>query len=490
MELRYEAALEADKLVKGADPKTLKSTREQIYRDLSAKKIAPNGKILNDELVSTVEAIAFQKELTGRFGRWGDSLREMPGGRLAVPFYGTGVNIAEYGAQISPIGMFLPEFKRVMKSGTESQKAIMRGRLALGYGLTATAAGLASTGLMTGYGPPPGPDRERWLQDHEPMSFKVGDKWVSYQTIPGFSMVLAVTADMVYSAGKLSDGDAKYVINAIPWTLASTMGTMPMFQGVLDYAALLDFEKYSVDSVTKAIANFGNQMLGGGGARRNLEFLLSDGMYKYREWAEGFIEGHSILGTVSGGIFGEKVPVINPLTGEQFDTKYSNKWNLLNPFTVVGKEENPLIDVLDNYGFDVRLSVPTELGGIKLTPDEQALFATALYDNGNFPDALTQVLKSSAFEREYQAWRKDYENGTAVPKEESAWYKRLRRVQDIYVAKARRELKFGDSEVSEHWRNTYPDRSRAVGTGNAGNFTPEQTSTLRELLEFTSPAPQ
>ena len=193
------------------------------------------------------------------------------------------------------------------------------------------------------------------------------------------------------------------------------------------------------------------------------------------------IVGQRVGGTLTGGLFGEKVERINPLTGHPIASKYGNKLKLINPFAVVNKTPGDLIDTLDALDFPIPLSVPDKISGVALTPDEKNLLGKATYAGGEFPKTLNRVLGSAEFESEYNDWIKRRNTVGAEPKEESAWWRRLQRAQKKYMDQARRELRNGTSETSQHWRDTYTQRAQGLGTGDGGNMTPEQMREAREI---------
>ena len=149
MELRYTAGVEARQIMSDfgvTDPKKAAALADQKYAELVDQKIKPNGQILDEDLIDTVEASAFQQQVSGPIGRLGRAIQDMPGGRLILPFYQTPANILRYTQSLTPLEFFSKEWKDTMRFGTQEQKAIMRGRMAMG---SMSAAGVAALLLMT-----------------------------------------------------------------------------------------------------------------------------------------------------------------------------------------------------------------------------------------------------------------------------------------------------------------------------------------------------
>lgn len=487
MEMRYEAALEADEMVKGIGPQVrpdqYSSLRNAAYDKISKKKIAPNGNILDHDLIEITEAAAFQRPLEGWVMSFGKSIQNAPGGRIIMPFFKTGHNITRYGVQASPLAPLSSEWRQVMRSGTADQKAIMRGRMALGSITASGAAVLANADLLTGYGPPPGPERDLWLKNHEPNSIRIGDKWVSYQAIPGMSLVWSTVADITNMVSELSDGNADYVLGASTFFVANAITSQPMFQGVLNLSEILDFRRLTPDRFNEAAGNFANTLVGGASARRSLENALAQNMHEYRNWSE------AVISKLTGGLSNlegitNPVPRIDILTGKPMQGKYGNKLNLLNPFTVVGHDVHPIVEVVSRLDYPLKFALPSKVSGVNLEPAEQSFIAEQIYDGGNFPKSLKAVLESDKFWGLYDRWNADMAQGRAVPKEESEWWAMLDRTVGSFVSRARLQLKGGTSDISQRFRQTFPERSARAGSGSAGNLTQADQGALRDIIRY------
>ncbi len=488
-ELRYQAAVESDALADGASAIDRKALREKNYQILVQDKLSANGEILDHDLIKVSEEATFQRDLEGWAAGMSTGLRAMPGGRIIVPFLKTGHNINRYAKELTPLQLLSKEYGQTMKYGTPDEKAIMNGRIALGSSVMGTAAFMAGADLITGVGPLPGPQRDLWLKDHEPMSIKVGGKWVSYQAIPGFSLLISTTADVTQMTQKMRDGDVDYVLGALPFFFTNAISTQPMFQGILDMSEVLDFGNYTPEKAGEAIASIANRMGGGEGLRRHMENAISKNMYDYKNWAVAFI------GKVTGGIapsaydliMGEdiaKVPRIDVLTGKPMVSKYSNPANSINPFTVIGKEVSPLVETFQSLGFPINLVVPDKVAGVKLTPDQKNFVAKEVYNDGEMSKRFATTFKSKYFWNKYEQWRQDMAKGTALPKEQSDWYRILTKIQQQYKSRAVKELKTGDSEWSKQFREEYAAKS--TEGSNAPGVSAADQSRLRDIQDLAN----
>ena len=478
MELRFEAAKEAAEAVKTLKPGDQLKTADDYYRALKDQKLSPGGKILDHDLLDISESATFQRPLQGWAKTVGSSVQGAPGGRIIMPFYKTGHNITRYAVQISPLAPLSSEFREVMEFGTEAQKAVMRGRMATGYMVVTAAAGLASADLLTGYGPPPGKERDDWLKSHVPNSVRIGDKWVSYQAIPGISLVASTVADVTNMVGEMSEGDAAYVMGALPFFVANAITSQPMFQGFLSVSEILDPRGWAPERIAESAGSFANDLVGGSSLRRSLENALATNMSDYKNWAQ------AAIGKLSGGLLGEKVERIDVLTGKPMPTKYANYFNLINPFTVVGKDKSPLLDSLGQIDFPIGAVIPRRVGGVELTPEERAFVGEQIYAEGNFPKSLQATLASKGFWDKYETWQQQRRDGIAVPKEESAWYMQLSRTVSSYRQSALLALREGSGPVSQNYRATYAGRAARLGSGAGGGLSPAEQGTIREINEL------
>ena len=507
MELRYEAAVEADRLAgEGASFKS----REELYQTLSTRKLSASGEILDHKLVKITEDAAFQRDLEGWAGSMSAGVQKLPGGRLVLPFFRTGHNISRYALQLSPLAKLSSEHRHVMKYGTPDEQAIMRGRMALGSTITGMAAMLTTQGLMTGYGPEPGPRREQWLQDHEPISVWVGPfdelmkskedrnykkgKWVSFAPLPGFAILLSTTSDLVTNAGKLAQGDYEYLAGALPFFAANAILEQPMFQGVLNMAEIFDLRNETPEGLTAKVYEMGNTVLGNSSARRHLQSLLSSNMHEYQTWYQ------TALNKMTGGLAApamealglESGKVLKPdiLTGLDIPNKYNNPVNSLNPFTVIGKHASPLLDEFARLEYPINLAHPKRIGGVTMDPSEERLYRLAMYDNGNFAKQLTDKLRSTDFQRAYNSWRDRVEGRDVLPAEprkESSWYGMLDKLVAAANERGRNALVKGDNPVSINWKNTYAERSAKLGSGKEDPASFDVINNIKDYAAFTQP---
>ena len=488
-ELRYRAGVEVRKALSDInikDPKESLALTDKRYRVLVDQKIKPNGSIIDNDLISTVEAGAFQQEVGGWVGKIGSAIQEAPGGRLILPFYSTPVNILKYARELSPLQMLSKEYKQTMEFGSQEAKAIMRGRMAMGSISSASVAALAANDLVTGNGPPFGPERDLWLKEHQPHSFRVGTDengkpiWMSYQFIPGFSILWGMTADATNMAKDLSEGQTRHVLGALPYFFASAITAQPLFEAFNVMNALTDFESWNGEMIVKEMAEIANRALGTSGLRRTFVNEAAQGKHDFKNWAEKFVAQATGGVTVATGQT-PAYPRKDILTGAQTQGKYGNPLNSLNPMSIVGAEASTLVETFRVLKYPITDVVPTKVIGVKLNGEEQVMLQNLIYGDGALRRDLEELFdeSTSEFWNDYESWVTSYRNNEETkPREESDWYKDINRVVQKHVSAARRQLTEGDDPIAVNFRATAPGRKEKPLNE------PKSTEEVKNLVKY------
>lgn len=490
MDLRMQAAVEADRIAKSAPmgPDLNQGLKDKIYAELVQKKLGVDGDILDSELLKIADDVTFQTALEGSAKRMAEFIDGSPVLRISIPFKKTPHNLLVFAGEHTPVlHMFLDEWKTTMKYGTANEKAILKGRAAAGYAFASSAMFLSSAGLLTGAGPAAGSDERRlWLRTHEPYSIKVGDKWVRYRDIPGISTVLSITADITQVIQKWPERQAHESMAGLGYAIAAGLVDQSFYAGFLEFASYLDLQGFSPSGVSEGLFNFVNNLFPSGALRRNVENLLNQGvfkqgLYEYKDYWQ------KTLGAASFGLLGEKVPIIDVLTGEPMQGKYANPYNNLSPFTLVGKDDVlPIVKALQEVDYPIKDSLVRELDDVRLTVSERNIVAKGMYADGKLARDLKELFfdppnaKTNTFWQSYNAWKNDPGVGPeAIPKEQWYWYSALRELFLDYRALGVQELETSDDPVAKRWRERRPAAAAAAKSGGrAGAASVEQQQGL------------
>lgn len=199
--------------------------------------------------------LTFQNAL-GPVGRHVTAITEaMPALKLILPFVRTPTNILKFAVERSPLAPLMKTWRNDLRSGgAKADLAIARAMV--GTGVAASIFQLAQDGKITGGGPA---DREakRLLQrtGWQPYSFKIGDKYVSYQRLDPYSTTIGTAADIVdlqrYMTDKQRDDSAMLVGTAI----LHNLGNKTWLSGLSDALEALN-------DPDRSLQNFSSRMTG------------------------------------------------------------------------------------------------------------------------------------------------------------------------------------------------------------------------------------
>jgi len=204
------------------------------------------GKI-SEYAEKTAREATFQTELpAGGYARGiQDFVASHPTTRLVMPFTRTPINILKFaGQRMAP--MDLPVLNKLhvrymedLASGDARRIAEATGRFWMGTGMTFSAAMLAIGGMITGGGPTN--QEERKLLEStgwRPYSFRVGDKYISYQRLDPFATFFGLAADLGDAARRM-DADQDSVIQ----TGLAAIG-LAMTQNVVNKSYMAGLERF------------------------------------------------------------------------------------------------------------------------------------------------------------------------------------------------------------------------------------------------------
>ncbi|HSN22673.1 MAG TPA: hypothetical protein VLS45_00665, partial [Methylomicrobium sp.] len=159
--------------------------------------------------VKAAEYGTFTKNLGTAGAAFQHFVLSVPGGRYIAPFIRTPANLFKYaGERTGPLSLLSPTVRATLRGANGvAAKQVQQARLVTGSALMLTAADLALSGQITGSGPQDPGERRLWLQDRQPYSVKLGDKWVSFAGIEPFSTVIGGVADAIDTWQKLDASD-------------------------------------------------------------------------------------------------------------------------------------------------------------------------------------------------------------------------------------------------------------------------------------------
>ena len=289
---------DSDTIVSDQDIDQLISAAEGSFQN---KVFAADGTITDEMALFAADEAKLTQELTGSIKKLDTIFEQQPFLRPFFLFARTGVNALKMTSKYTPIlNNFIGEHVDIMtkawddpdmiKYGIKSAndleiaKATMRGRMGIGYGVTSTAALMALNGNITGNGPPDRRLRDTWMQSTgwQPRSFRVGDVYISYESLEPFNMFLSFTADVVDAQKVMGDAWAENQFGKMSYLLSANVTNKSFLAGLLQ---LQDLFTSGGGDWQRVAANFANNQIPLSGLRNEVGKVLSPGM---RELETGF----------------------------------------------------------------------------------------------------------------------------------------------------------------------------------------------------------
>ena len=265
-----------------------------------SKVFDADGQVSDEMAIFAADEAKLTQELTGTMKKIDQVFEQQPFLRPFFLFARTGVNALKLTSKYTPIlNKYIGEHVDIMtknwddpdmiKYGIKSQadldiaRSTVRGREAIGYTVTSTAALMALNGQITGNGPPDKRLRDSWMQttNWQPRSIKIGDAYISYESLEPFNMFLSFAADIVDGQKVMGDHWAQDQFGRLSLTISSNIVNKSFLAGLME---LQDFftSGYNTERI---LANFANNQIPLGGLRNEVGKVLSPGM---RELEKGF----------------------------------------------------------------------------------------------------------------------------------------------------------------------------------------------------------
>lgn len=326
-----------------------------------------------------------------------------PVGKIVVPFLRTPANILRYQVQHTPlIGKYAGEYLAVKQSGDVLRMAEYEGREMIGAMTLAVGAGLAATELITGNLPADPRERTRWRTlGIRPRSVKIGDRWVSYNTLEPLSNILAASADLVMLAKSgLNEDWVENLAGQLALSIAASFTEKSYFAGLEALAAFADPNQLMKgDTALKGLLQTGNNMIPLAGIRRVFANSLDPYM---REYDNEFQRAAAAAIPLYSQSLPEK---INVLTGKPLNNPNGGPWNALVPFETSPDNKDPVAKMLMEAEFNWSDTLETSPTGYRLSGDEKSYIRTEMSRNG-LRQQLDDLRKLDWFKRDLNNWKK------------------------------------------------------------------------------------
>ena len=379
----------------------------KVYMDEYAKFIDPQtGRVKDAGLQKYAEIGTFQEDPGVGINSLSMFLENMPFvgplGKLVVPFLRTPANILRYQVQHTPlVGKYAGEYQAVKLSGDELRVAEYEGREMIGAMTIAVGAGLAANEMITGNLPADPRERARWQTlGIRPRAVKIGDRWMSYNTLEPLSNILAASADLVMLAKSgLNEDWVETLVGQLGLSIAASLTEKSYFAGLEALAAIADpSQLMKGDTVLKGLLQTGNNMVPLAGARRafanSLDPYMREFDNEYQKAAAAAIPSYSLS-------LPEK---INVLTGQPLKGPNGGPWNALVPFETGPDNKDPVAKMLMEAEFNWGDTLEVSPMGYRLSGEEKSYIRTEMSRNG-LRQQLDELRKLSWFKQDMANWK-------------------------------------------------------------------------------------
>ncbi len=158
--------------------------------------------------------------------------QNFPALKLLMPFVRTPVNLLKFAAERSPAAPIMKSWrKEIVAGGARRDLAIAR--MLVGTGFGAAMYEMAAAGQITGGGP--ADDKARRLMQAngwQPYSFKIGDRYYSYQRLDPFATTIGTVADMVDVGSHMTDKQREQSATLIGVSILNNLSNKTWLSGV------------------------------------------------------------------------------------------------------------------------------------------------------------------------------------------------------------------------------------------------------------------
>lgn len=362
-------------------------------------------------------------------------------------------------------------------------QATMRGRIAAGYLTVGSAISLYFAGGLTGNGPADRETRNAWTQaGWRPRSLKLGDQWISYDSLEPFTSFLATVADVGDNANLLGETAVQNWHTKLGYLIAMNVTNKSFLAGIANLNEIL-----TLDANRSAIwaSNLVNNQLPWAGIRNELANVFTPGM---RELDRDFTQGLNIIANRNPLLKAQlpaKFDILDGSVVREFDP-LTRVFNAISPLQVNFKD-NETRRLLRESGYDLVTTLAYDSKGNKLDAKTRSRYQN-LIGQQNIEAQLEVLFQDPAIRSEMETFQKirdlgirnasgdggDREKGIDV--NDAMFY---RRIKDIFTTAKKK----AEAQLYQE----YPDLRHAAMNRRATEVLVKQNKTdvaLQRLLSM------
>lgn len=233
--------------------------KEGLKGDAAAKRIAELVANPTDDMIARSmdygRYLTFQRplgDIAGGVARMRNDSLLMT---MLVPFVRTPTNILKFAAERSPAAPLLKEWRADFKAGG-ARRDLAIARVLVGTGFAAAIYEAALDGRVSG-STPSDEAKARFMKADgwQPYSFKIGDKWYSYNRLDPFATTIGVAADLATKKDGMTKKQLDDYAMLLTASILKNMGDKTWLSSASDFVqALSDPERYGPSYLRKMAA--------------------------------------------------------------------------------------------------------------------------------------------------------------------------------------------------------------------------------------------
>ena len=285
-----------------------------------------------------------------------DAVNGVPFLRQFMPFVRTPVNIMRAVQDRSPLGLARKQFRDEFFSPDRNIRAAAYGKQALGASLFAVGGVLAYNGLITG-GIPKDKNmrRQKFDTGWRPYSFKLGDKYYSYERLDPFGMFFGLMADYYNIANEVTEDERNQLAEA---NMLALMGKMDIgdYTDIGTMSIMATARNITSKTYLKSLTDILSAVSSGDPREWKRYGLTKAGSF-VPNIVKGFAndplyrDARNLTDTLKTRVpfIGDAMPSYNVL-GETRSRNQSWWDSFVNPFTVSEEKEDIVMKELDRLG--------------------------------------------------------------------------------------------------------------------------------------------
>ena len=444
----------------------MKSAIREAEKRFTKKLWRSNGELADEFANFQWKEAALTGELPQYAQKIQAGLEQLP---AIKPFVGlfmkTGVNALQLTGKYTPIlNRFLQESSDIMtkeaghpdllrygiRTADElaQARAVLRGREAIGAGMVSLAGALYLGGNLTGNGPPDQKLRKTWEQTGrwQARSIKIGDKWVSYESLEPFNAFLAAVADIGDAQGVMGEQFTEDRLGQLQYLIAANVTNKTFLAGLMNLGDLMTGKGQSPGAVA---ANLVNNQIPLSSLRNEIGKAFNPGMRELEGSFQEQIRNRNLWAEFMVGEDGRLPYRYDIFSGEPLSDwdPMTNMINRLLPFRI-SKVGSQAREMIFRSGVNLNQTFTTSPDGLSLKeyPDVISRFQYLISQQG-LEDQFKELFKDPTIMKSILDMERNHSNGITLNPNDTAHGIAIQRIFRNAKLNAWAELQAEDATV-------------------------------------------